>query len=237
MKTTLSGTRTDVAWQTWRAPLLMAGMLLLFSLRLSAAEPEPAKTVAAVWKVQQIDFHYQSFTTFYSCRALVDRIEQILLAVGADKKSLDVRSTGCPGGEIARLPYVQIRITSPLEATPEALAEIEKTRSTRELAARVRGEHPADIAEQFPAKWKPVAFDHGRLKIEPGECELVEQLTRYVFPKLAIRVTKNQLNCTPNQASLSQPRLNVDALVTIPPTSADTPPAHSESTKSDSGQK
>lgn len=205
------------------APAVLA-VALCISLRLVAAEVEQTspRTVAAVWKPQEIGFHYQSFTTFYSCDALENRVEQILKAVGADR-DLNVRSNGCPNGGIARLPYVQIRVSSPVEATPEALAEIEKTRSTRELAARVRGEHGPDIAEQFPAHWKHVNFDRGRLRLEPGDCELMDQLVRYVFPKLAVKVTKNQLGCSPNQPAFSQPRLEVDALFAIKPEGADLP--------------
>ncbi len=206
----------------------VSAMLSIFAMFLSshlmAAEVEqsPDKTVAAVWKSQEIGFHYQSFTTFYSCDALENRVEQILKAVGADR-DLYVRSNGCPSGGIARLPYVLIRVTSPVEATPEAIAEIEKTRSQRELAARVRGEQMPDVAEQFPAHWQAVAFDRGRLRLEPGDCELMDQLVRYVFPKLGVRVIRNQLACSPNQVSFSQPRLDVEALFAIKPQDADTP--------------
>ncbi len=204
------------------AMLSMITLFLCGQLQAAEAEQSPDKTVAAVWKSQEIGFHYQSFTTFYSCDALENRVEKILKAVGADR-DLYVRSNGCPSGGIARLPYVLIRVTSPVEATPEAIAEIEKTRSKRELAARVRGEQMSDVGEQFPAHWQPVAFDRGRLRLEPGDCELMDQLVRYVFPKLAVRVTKNELSCSPNQVSFIQPRLDVDALFAIKPQDADSP--------------
>jgi hypothetical protein len=184
---------------------------------LAAESPADAQgaPVSSVWKAQEIGFHYQSFTTFYSCQALESRVERILLAVGADKESLQVRSTGCEGGRIARLPYVRIKLRSPVEATPEVLAELESTRSTRELAARVKGERAPDPNERIDAHWKPVALFHGRLRLDPGDCQLVEQLQREVFPKMAIRITKDQVNCMPNQVSMTMPRLDLEALIAV----------------------
>jgi hypothetical protein len=180
----------------------------------TAADTKP-ETVAAVWKPQEIAFHYQSFTTFYSCPALEARVELILLALGADKRSLNVRASGCEMGRIAKVPYVRIRMTSPVEATPKVLAELESTRSKRELAARVRGERPPETDEQFDAYWKPVALFRSRLRLDPGDCPLVEQMQREVFPKIGVRVVKDQMNCMPNQTSLTMPRLDVEALMPV----------------------
>lgn len=188
---------------------------------ISEAIPD-AKTVSAVWKTQEIDFHYQSFTTFYSCQALEDRVRQVLLALGAMKEGLAVVASGCPGGQIARMPFVRIRVTSPVEATPQVLAELEETRSTRELAARVRGERPPDIAQQFPAHWKAVSLYRGKVALEAGDCSLVEQLRRSVFPKLAVRVVKENINCTPNQINMGRPRLEMEALTRVPDADAAT---------------
>jgi hypothetical protein len=201
---------------------LRSGALLALALHLCAslaataaespADVQPA-IVSAVWKPQEIDFHFQSFTTFYSCQALESRVEQILLALGADKKSLQVRSNGCEGGRIARLPYVRIKVMSAVEATPKVLAELESTRTTRELAARVKGERAPDADERFDAYWKPVSLFRGRVRLDPGDCQLVEQMQREVFPKMAIRVTKDQVNCMPNQVSTTMPRLELEALI------------------------
>jgi len=209
--------------QVWRRRIGLAASVLLFAAPVTAADApvaadKPAEAeapVSAVWMTQDIGFHFQSFTTFYSCRALEERVEAVLLALGADKR-LSVKSSGCPNGELARLPYVQIHITSPVAATPEALAELEKSRSKRELTARVRGEALPDIAEQFPAQWKRVSLYRSKLYLEPGDCQLVEQLNRFVFPKLAVRVVKDNLNCMPNQV-MNQPKLEVEALVALPP--------------------
>ena len=195
------------------ALVAVAGAPLASSAKETA--PDPAQTVSAVTKTQEIDFYYQSFTTYYSCHSLEDRVRQLLLALGADK-NMKVKVASCFGNEIARFPNVRIQMSSPVEATPEVLAELEKTRSTRELTARVRGEPMVEVTAQYPAYWKPVSLSRGSFRLEPGDCELVDQLKRKVMPKLAVRIVKDDLSCTPNQASLGQPRLEVEALTRAP---------------------
>jgi hypothetical protein len=179
---------------------------------------DEAAAVAAVWKPQEINFYFQSFTTFYSCTSLAEKVKRTLLALGA-QRDIKVRSTGCEGGnEIARMPMVRIRLTSPAEATPQTLAELEKTRSVRELVARVRGERAAAIeaAAQFPAHWKRVSLSRGDLALDSGDCELVDELKRKVLPKLSVRIVRDAMRCTPNQFTLGQPRLEVEALTAVP---------------------
>lgn len=211
-------------------PALTAIVLLLAHASVAAADgaaetsletPADAARVAAVWKPQEIEFHYQSFTTYYTCQALEDRVERVLKAAGA--RDLDVQTSGCESGYIAKMPRVRIRIISPVEATPEALRELEETRSTRELAARVRGETIPDIAEQFPATWKRIALYRGKFRLDPGDCALIEQLKRYVFPKLAIRVAKDTAICVPNQLLRGHAQFEIDALTEVPRDAADAP--------------
>jgi hypothetical protein len=174
--------------------------------------------VQAIWKQQEIPFSFQSFTTLYSCSSLEEKIRRLLLALGASRQ-IKLRSRGCMAPhEISRMPYVEITIVSPVEATPEELAELEKTRSTRELAARVRGDskQAALDAAQFPAHWKQVSLSRGKLYLEPGDCELIEQLQQKILPKLAVRIVSDEVQCTPNQLSPRQPKLIVEALMPMP---------------------
>lgn len=188
----------------------------------AAVAPGP-EAVQAIWKHQEIVFYFQSFTTFYSCTGLEGKIERIMRALGVHAK-VRVRSADCPSS-VARMPRVVMKVASPVEATPEALAERDKTKSVRELTERVQGKgrspHPTDSLEQFPAQWRKVSLTRGRLALDPGDCELVEELQRKVLPKLAVRITDDDLQCSPNQLTLGQPRLQVEALVELP--SADAP--------------
>jgi hypothetical protein len=207
--------------------VLLSGWLVLASVvRAEPAEQgEPvgqeveqalAPPVQAIWKPQEIKFWFQSFTTFYSCGALERKIERVLHHLGV-RAQVDVRSVECLSG-VARMPRVTILASSPVEATPEALAEREKSRSTLELIARVRGKRGEEAVafEQFPAQWQRVSLSKGALDLEPGDCELIEQLHRKVLPKLAVRVVQDDLHCTPHQLTLGQPRLEVEALLELP---------------------
>ena len=214
-----------------RMRLLCYGALLASPLAMSfyaadarGAQPEPAAVAAsgapvqAIWKPQEVEFYFQSFTTFYSCSSLEAKVKRLLIAVGA-QKDLKVSTRGCfSSSEIARMPRVEIELTSPVAVSPEVLAELDKTRSTRELTARVRGDSKqADVQEQqFAAQWQRVSLSRGKLNLEPGDCELIEQLKKKVFPKLAIRIVEDEVQCAPNQITMTQPRLIVEALAPLP---------------------
>lgn len=178
---------------------------------VAAADP-----VQAIWKHQEISFYFQSFTTFYSCTGLEGKLERIMRELGVHAQ-VRVRSADCPAS-VARMPRVVMRVVAPVEATPEALAERDKNKSIRELVERVKGksDHPLDSLEQFPAQWRRVSLTRGRLDLQPGDCELIEELQKKVLPKLAIRIVNDDVQCSPNQLTLGQPRLEVDALVELP---------------------
>lgn len=209
-------------------PASLLWLTLLFSLPAvgvaedRAAEPEvaaatPADPVQAIWKHQEIAFYFQSFTTFYSCTGLESKLERIMRELGVHAR-VKVRSADCPYS-VARMPRVVMQVISPVEATPEALADRDKNKSVRELAQRVRGkksEQPLDSLEQFPAQWRRVSLTRGRLDLQPGDCELIDELQKKVLPKLAVRTVKDDVLCSPNQLTLGQPRLEIDALVEIP---------------------
>jgi hypothetical protein len=191
---------------------------------VAVASETAAPVVQAVWKLQTFDFHYQSFTTFYSCSSLSEKVRRILVELGGDEQT-KVRVSGCEAGSsIALMPLVRVTMASPVEATPEALAELQKTRPVRELAARVRNDRSknvdlnahVDIDAQFPALWKRVSLSRGALGLSPGDCELIEQIERKVLPKLAVRVVASDMRCMPNQLSMGQPKLEVDALADLP---------------------
>jgi hypothetical protein len=178
----------------------------------------PPGSVQAIWKQQQINFYFTSFTTFYACSSLENRIESLLKALGARAK-VSVRSPDCHSpGRFAAMPHVVIDVSSPVEATPAAIAERDKNKSTRELAARVQGKSPEEIEglDQFAAQWKRLSLSRGKLGLEPGDCELIDELRRKVLPKLSVRLVDSNTQCTPHQISMSQPRLEVEALVALP---------------------
>jgi hypothetical protein len=196
------------------AQILLAVFVTLCAQRAASADAAP---VEAIWKKQEFSFHFQSFTTFYSCSGLEMKLERILKALGVKDGNVRVRSPECPTS-VARLPRVMVEGRSPVEATPEAIAERDKDKSTRELAARVQGKREAldEVTEQFPATWKAVSLSRGSLGLEPGDCELIEELKRKILPRLSVRLIDDDVSCTPNTLSLGQPKLEVEALVAAP---------------------
>jgi hypothetical protein len=185
-------------------------------LSAQAAEPTSPEPVQAIWKNQEFAFYYQSQTTFYSCSSLEAKLVRLLKVLGAQQPSVKVRAVDCQSGPV-RMPRVVVNITAPVEATPEAIAERNKGKSKRELAARVRGEkEDPEALAPFPAQWKLVSLSRGAVGLEPGDCELIDELRRKVLPKLAVRTVKDSTHCTPQQLTLGQPQLQVQALVALP---------------------
>lgn len=188
---------------------------LLFGASAVAQESAP---VQAVWQPQELTFHYQSFTTFYSCDSLENKLQQMLRQVGAEA-IVRVRSAECGRGPV-RLPRAEIQLISPVPATPKALAALKEGESTRELVARITGdrERMAALTEQFPAQWQRVEIGRGpnAANLEGGDCELVDQFRRRILPELSVRVLDDNTPCPPNSPSLTRPTLVVEALIEMP---------------------
>lgn len=181
----------------------------------AVAAEEP---VQAVWKPQELVFYYQSFTTFYSCDSLEQKLERILLQLGA-ASTVRVRAANCSQGPVS-FPRAEISLVAPVEATPDALAELEEGESTRELVARVTGARARaeELGQQFPAQWKRVEVGRGpgAPNLESGDCELLDQVRRKILPSLAVRVLEGTQPCPRNTGGLLRPKLVVEALIAMP---------------------
>jgi hypothetical protein len=85
----------------------------------------------------------------------------------------------------------------------------------QQLVARVRGDllpSAADL-ERFPASWETVSFSRNRtMRLDPGDCELVEQLRRAILPRLSVQIVDDNVRCSPF-GNMRPPRLTVRALV------------------------
>lgn len=202
-----------------RAKTVISSVVLGAWVLLASPVPaEAAQEVQAVWKPQEFSFQFQSFNVFYSCESLEAKLEQILKQVGA-QAVVRVRSPDCGHGP-ARMPRADIQLRSPVEATPDALAELKQNESKRDLAARVAGKSAeAEESEKpFAAQWQRVSIGKGRTipSLESGDCELIDQVRRKIFPKLAVRVVESNSPCPTNSPSLTRPTMVVDALTRMP---------------------
>ena len=91
--------------------------------------------------------------------------------------------------------------------------------SKDELVAKVRNESlpTAETIERFPAMWQTISMARDKeLKLDSGDCELVKQLRREVFPLMSIRIVHDNLRCSIAFPNLGQPQLSVAALVAAP---------------------
>ena len=184
-------------------PMLVA---LPLALPAAAADKPPEEVtsapVDAVWNEQEISFTYTSFTTYYSCDGLRDKVRRILEDMGA-RPDLKVSTGGCirvSGPEL--MPRVRIKGAFPVVATPERIAALEKAAPKKELIARVnKGRNDAyEATQQFSARPKLVELeDSVRGPVESGDCELMEQLRDHVFVPFGLRIVENDIRCVPKQ--------------------------------------
>ena len=189
--------------------------VLLLAAGVASAQAQPDQPVVeAVWKPQQMNFVYRGYSTLYSCGSLQEKLEKILMTVGA-RGGIQMRACSCDDQlAIARF---QIVLASPVEATPENVQALTTYDPQDELVARVRGEQlaSAEDLQRFPAVWKTISFARSReMRLAPGDCELVEQLRRHILPRMSVQVVSDRVRCSP-WGNIGKPRLTVSALVPV----------------------
>jgi hypothetical protein len=218
-------------------PLALAVLVVasLGSDRVVAQNETPA-----VWKAKEITFFYRGTSAYQSCSELERRVAVILLAVGA-RDDIDVRASDCDDSMIPdesswdrtspfdtsadpfrsrrrerdRNAHVRVRLMMPVEVTPEVLAEIDKDKSRRDLVSRVTRNAAATLNDPvvFPATRQTVTLSRRLIRLEPNDCELLEQMTSSVFRQLDVRVVRRGHTCDQRQSSRLPPQVTVEALV------------------------
>ncbi len=185
------------------------------SLLVSTSALAAPDYIPAIWKAQSVEFAYHGTATAYSCSTLQQRLEAILRSVGA-RDTLSVVMHRCTDQSDA---YVQITLHSPVPATDEHIAAATQHDSRDVLVAKVRNESlpTAENIERFAAEWRTVSMSRDKeLRLDAGDCELVKQLRREVFPRMSIRIVHDNLRCSVAFPNLGQPQLSVAALVAAP---------------------
>jgi hypothetical protein len=172
--------------------------LLRLALVLLASGPFGGAWAAAaedrqptVWDTRELTFTYVGFTTLYSCDGLRDKVHDALIALGA-RSDLDVAAYGCTRpGEPERIPSLKIKVSTLKPAATASAATVE-------------------------ARWKTVTLA-GAGRLEPGDCELAEQIQREILPLFTTRNLKVQLNCIPHQQTAGNLGFSADVLVAATP--------------------
>jgi hypothetical protein len=195
---------------------------------VSEGQQPPPMPVPAVWFERDIEFAYMPRTTYYTCDGLKSKVSQILKQMGV-KPGFKVTIGSCfeaQGISSSRglgytsrggytMPVVRIRAAFPTEATPEVLAELEKTAPEREMLRRYQG-LPTDFdpaIDQFAAVRTVIIFKDGRLgPIEAGDCELIETMRDKVFVPVGMRIVEDRMGCQPGQVSMGSINMKVEIL-------------------------
>ena len=165
---------------------------------LAACAAGAAESQSAVWTEKEVTFVYQGFTTRYSCDGLRDKVRDVLLDLGAEKKSLKVMQLGCssPSGRPDPFPGVRVKMSVLQPAGGSA-----------------DGKAVDDKAVPIPAHWKPVDLKlRNSFSTDSGECELVEQIKQKFVPLFATRNVELKTTCIPHQATASRPSLKLEVL-------------------------
>jgi hypothetical protein len=222
----------DVAEQISRTPPAAAGPADASGPvpELSADGSDPSRTVKAIWVAREVSFTYFSTTSLYYCDGLREKVKWVMKQVGVmDGYKVRIRSCFNSGGSdvsfgpildplsrVEQSPRVVIEAVVPQRVTPELLTRLSERESERELIARVRGEATVvDNAEaQFAASTRQVTFDDGsrRGRIEPGDCELIEQMRDSVFVPLGFRIVEDKMACAPNRVMPGSVNLQLEVL-------------------------
>jgi hypothetical protein len=132
------------------------------------------------------------------------------------------RNTAAPGSSYRRtapeqLVDVLIRMSMPVEMTPEVVAELKTDRKRRELITQVTGD-PLPLFDDpipFAARRQVVTLSRETAGIEPADCELLDQMASSVFRQLGVRVVRRGYSCDRSWASRIAPTLEVEALVPV----------------------
>lgn len=207
-------TRRWTAMAAWR----LTGLATLATLGVARAEPHPDDAATqAVWMTQTITFVYRGYSTIYSCGGLQRTLERVLVGVGAPRDGIRLQAYSCDD----RSGWARFELTfvSPIEATPENVRALTTYDSRDALVAKVRGERlpGAEDLPRFPAVWKTVSFAHDRkMKLAPGDCELVQELRKQVLPKMSVHIIRDDVRCS-SFGSIAPAQLTVSALVPAPP--------------------
>lgn len=188
-------------------------LAVILTMPLSAARASALPLQSAVWHSQELRFDYRGTMTLYDCDALVHKVRQILVALGAHRRSR-VEPIVC---HVVHLPSVstqtasmRITVTSPV---PEDLAKPSPGEESRRQLLAHLGVQPEPHGE-LVAAWQDVDVAAIRpLRLSAADCELLRQLRKHVLDHLAVRVVAADQSCSSSPHYLRRPVLKVAALL------------------------
>ena len=174
--------------------MLGAGLLLSLSARATELAAGAVDALPAVWKEQRLAFSYAGRTSHYSCDGLREKMRTMLLEMGA-RRDLKVLAVDC---ETAN-PALRLEFSSP--ALPDPAARPQRAGDLTAVGARF---------EMF------VLTSDAFRNFGIADCELVEEFSRQILPKLATRGVQIDISCVPYQDSGSRYLVRGQILRSLP---------------------
>jgi len=113
--------------------------------------------------------------------------------------------------------HVRVTMMLPTQVTPGVLEELDRDRARRELISRVTGNAGAALNDAivFPAAKQQVKLSRKTVQLEPEDCELIEQMSRSVFPKLGMRMVNRGRSCERDRISRVPLEVVVETLMPV----------------------
>lgn len=168
----------------------------------AAPTPAAGNPLAAVWKEQHVDFFYMGRTARYSCEGLRDKVRAMLLDLGA-RRDVKITALGCADAGRAGVNSIASRLSIVFSA-PALPDPADKPAHEGDLAATDARFETFTIAGD--------AFRN----MGVGDCELVEEFTHQILPKLVTRDLKRDIACVPYQQSGSRFQVKGEILRSLP---------------------
>lgn len=112
--------------------------------------------------------------------------------------------------------FVRIWLMAPVPVTPQVLAEMDKDKSRRELISRVTGNPLAAMNDPivFAASRQEVTLSRKTIRLDPEDCQLLDEMSRTVFRQLDVRVVRGAVSCNNGRTAIP-PQLTVEALLPL----------------------
>jgi hypothetical protein len=154
---------------------------------------------AAHWVQRKLDYTYMGFTTRYTCDGLHDNVRELLLALGARKKDLEIQSTGCTHlNGLEPSPGIRAKFWVLVPVTPDDAVQ------SGDKVVQATQWQTVNLVRQLD------------FRSDQGQCELLEQLKRQALPLFTSRNLNFHSSCVPHEITLGDIGFTVDVLRAAP---------------------
>ncbi|HEY2675879.1 MAG TPA: hypothetical protein VGI65_02845 [Steroidobacteraceae bacterium] len=165
------------------------GIAMAFALPGWAGGADVDGPQPAVWKEQHLTFFYVGRTARYSCQGLRDKVRLLLMELGA-RHDLKVSVQSCDESA-PRMAGSSLGPTLGIVFSSPAMSDA--------------GAKPASGNSSVDARFMPFTLTSDVFRnIGLGDCELIEEFTRQILPKMTTRDVRREIACIPNQMTGSR---------------------------------